>query len=221
MNASNTRRTRRQLVVCLGLAAAMLGHAPLLFAQRGGKVWRIGYLTPGRQTSASPGPATVARGFFDGLRALGYVEGRDYILIRARGSRSRWQRLCSQSRPARWKDHGSDGVRCTDRCKAPGNSDERGAGRCAAGVPVNPDNPAVMRTVSLQRVTFFSYTDYRASASATATTFVDKILKGAKPGDLPFEEPTEFELVVNLRIAKALGLTIPDAVMLQATRVIQ
>jgi putative ABC transport system substrate-binding protein len=89
------------------------------------------------------------------------------------------------------------------------------------------DEAAKHRVASLSGITQFAESGNLMSYGADlvdnfrrAATYVDKILKGAKPGDLPFEQPTRYYLTLNLKTAKALGLTLPQSLLVSADKVI-
>ena len=83
-------------------------------------------------------------------------------------------------------------------------------------LPASYDNSAIVREGGL-----ISYAPLLLEQYALAADYVDKILKGAKPGDLPVQQPTKYELVVNMKTARALGLTIPQSILLRADELIQ
>ena len=80
---------------------------------------------------------------------------------------------------------------------------------------------AIHRKEWVEQGALFSYRHDQGPVGASAARYVDRILKGAKPGDLPVEQPTKFELIINLRTAKTLGLTIRPSVLARADQVIE
>jgi len=93
--------------------------------------------------------------------------------------------------------------------------------RCSSSRSVTASRPFYEQRLFTDAGGLLSYGPGRLDRFQRAAAYVDRILRGAKPAELPLERPTKFELVINLRTAKALRLAIPHAVLLQATDVIE
>jgi putative ABC transport system substrate-binding protein len=169
-------------------------------------VRRIAVVAPGFSVDSGE-----AQAFREGLHAAGYVEGRDLSID--------W-----------WFGHGSydgvaDAVARFVRSKVDVIVVESTVAALAAQ-RATKTVPIVMALVGdpealANEGVLISYATQSTALFQRAAGYVDKILKGASPATLPVEQPTQFELVINLKTAKALGLAIPESVLLQADEVIK
>ena len=96
--------------------------------------------------------------------------------------------------------------------------------RLSATPPLGPSDGPAIRVSSSAKARdggLLSYGVDQVDLFRRAATYVDRILRGEKPGDLPVQFPTKYEMVVNLKTAKALGLTVPQSILLSADEVIE
>ena len=204
--------------VCVATGIALLGAHRLGHAQPGGAMRRVGYLG---STSMAAGGRLV-NAFKLGMKELGWIEGRnvEYRVVFAGGDASRLDALAAELL-AQQVVEGIVQQRAqaivvtvgplffTERVKLQQRLHTAGL-PVAHGLREHVDAGGLL-----------SYAADLAANFRYAAKYVDKIRKGAKPADLPIEQPTHFELVINLKAAKALGITIPQSLLVRADEVIE
>src|SRR5438046_2147150 len=200
--------TRIRAALGAALALVLLVQPFATEAQHAGKVWRIGLI--------SVAYLRIEDVFFQHLKGLGYVEGHNLVLgmkLQSREARgpSDFERVLAEMTRERpdallligdrlTLQHGAEIVDFATQKRIPSMLDR-----------------AYLETAGA----LLSYGAEEEELWRRAADLADKILKGAKPADLPIEQPTKFKFVINLKTAKTLGLTIPQSVFLRADEVIQ
>jgi len=191
----------------------LLAAPPATEGQQTGKVWRIGYLSISPRESV----AHLLKALQEGLRELGYSEGRSVVFEHrfADGTLARLPELAADLVSLRMNIIVAHGATSTRAVKDANRT-------LIANLAARHRLPAIFP--EREFVDAGGLMSYGASLSDQfhrAATYIDKILKGAKPADLPIEQPTKFELVINVKTAKALGLTISPSLLGRADEVIQ
>jgi hypothetical protein len=207
---------RRKLLVVLGTGALAASFGS--FAQQQGKVWRVVFLALRR--SASRLEADSYGAFPAGMRELGYVEGKNLVI--------EW-RSADKVLPVEVRNPAE-----VEPAFATMTREGAGAFIVASDGLFGQEAHRIAQLAEKHRMPssytvpqfveaggLMSYGQNVAENFRRAAAYVDKIFKGARPGDLPIEQAARFELVVNMKTAKALGIKIPNSILVQATRVIE
>jgi putative ABC transport system substrate-binding protein len=193
--------------------AFTLGSAPLAGeAQQAAKIPRVGLLRPG----SPPDPYVDA--FRRGLQDLGYIEPQSISF------EYRW----AEGRLAQLSGLAAELVQLkVDVIVTQGEEAARAVKEATRTIPIvmatsgDPVGAGLVASLAGVDGLLDELRDESTRHVPTPATYVDKIIKGARPADLPVEQPTKFDMVVNARTAKTLGLTIPPSILGRADRVIQ